>query len=349
MIPRTFCITLKETPLRTKGFLESAHKAGLKVEMFNGILGNRIGLVPKFPNELECPGKNIFITEGALGCALSHFILWNVLKHMPEEEFLILEDDAVIEPDFKEKFEGVYAKLPADWEMAYVGWIPNGNDTSVLTVEEGLSIRTPSATHAYLVKKSTLNQLYDSFLPLQSNVDLTIQDKVLPRIKYYVFDPPLITQRSYLNTTQSEWVSIVYDWKNDLYGQKQRILKELKLLEGWYMLERSGKEFWRWSKDKFTISAPKLVDSLQLVFSTPTNNNMLIFSGGKNLDFDLKTGDNTITIPVGEEEITGKVENAYVPSQVVPNNYDDRILGICLKRVIVNVGIMSIPVEVMDL
>ena len=348
-MPRTFCITLRETPLRTKGFLESANKAGLEVEMFNGVLGNRTGLVPKFPNELECNGKNILMTEGGMGCSFSHLLLWNILKYMPGEEFLILEDDAIIELDFKEKFAEVYAKLPNDWEMAYVGWVPNGNNTSVITVEKGLSIRLPGATHAYLIKKSIINKLCDSFFPLQSNIDLTIQDRVLPHVKYYVFDPSIVTQRSYLNTTDPTWASMVYDWKSDLYGQKRQILRELKLKSGWHMTERAGNDYWRWSMDKFTISVPKLANSLQIVFSVPGNNNLLIFSGEKTLDFELKEGDSNITIPVGENDITGKLETTYVPSQVISNNYDNRCLGICLKRVIVNIGITSIPIEIIDL
>ena len=71
-IPRTFCVTLKETPIRTRMFMEMADQIGLKVEPFYGILGNRLGLVSKLSNKLETENDTVKITEGGIGCNLSH-------------------------------------------------------------------------------------------------------------------------------------------------------------------------------------------------------------------------------------------------------------------------------------
>jgi hypothetical protein len=43
-IPRTFCITLKETHTRTREFLEEAKKHELDVELFYGVFGEKTGL-----------------------------------------------------------------------------------------------------------------------------------------------------------------------------------------------------------------------------------------------------------------------------------------------------------------
>jgi len=349
-VPRTFCITLKETPLRTRSFLESATQTGIKAELFYGVFGNKLGVIPKYPNVLETANSEIFMTEGAIGCNLSHFILWNVLKYLPEDEFFIVEDDAEFGEDFKNKFHTVYSKLPSNWEFVYVGWLPYGNDAFPMKVDEGISIRIPSATHAYLVKKSVLDRLQSCILPLQSNIDLTLINKVLPNINYYVFDPSLVNQKSYDNISNSTWTSLVYDWKNDFYNCKQKLLGEVSLGCGWYFGERNESEVWRWSQEKFIINVPKSIDSLSLLCSVPYNNEVIITIGDHEEKMGLKAGTNVLEIFTrGEVQISGTVVNPFVPSKQSEDNNDHRILGICMKKFVIKMGVISIPIELLDL
>lgn len=349
-LPRTFCVTLKETPLRKKAFQESAKKAGIEATMFDGILGTRMGLIAKFPNTIECPGGNVMLNEGALGCNMSHFILWHVLKYLPDEEFLIFEDDALIEPDFKEKFFPIYEKLPIDWQMAYVGWIPYGKDIPPLAIEDGISIRIPSATHAYLVKKSILNELCDALLPIQSPLDLTLIRRVLPRIKYYVFDPSIVEQRSFLNVNDPVWLSLTYDWKNDHYGAKSTMLKDLALKSGWHPLENNDKEKWIWSQNEFSITLPKNIDAVTLDCSTPIPNAVFMDRGTEKRKLPLVVGNNLITVATsGVEELRASMDERFIPSQRDTQSKDSRTLGICLKNITLHVGAQTIAVDIADL
>ena len=181
MIPRSFCITLKETPLRTKGFFEMINDR-IQVEPFYGIMGPRMGLVPKLPNEIECPGRNIYLNEKAIGCNMSHFLLWHAMKYMPEDEFMVFEDDAFLGDDFLTKFTSLYERLPKDWQMVFVGWIPTGHPPQP-RLDDGMSLLLPSGTHAYMVKKTIFNDLCDCMMPFQSNIDLTIVSRLLPKIR----------------------------------------------------------------------------------------------------------------------------------------------------------------------
>lgn len=346
-IPRTFCVTLKETPLRTKGFTEISHAAGLEFTPFYGVLGSRLGLTPKFPNEIEAPGQDIFMNEGALGCNLSHFLLWNMLKHQPENEFLVFEDDAVFDPDFKDVFQKVYDRLPSDWQIAYVGWVPYGKDGPPMVIEEGISIRTPSATHAYLVRKNVLEELCNIMLPFQSNIDLTIIQRLLPRIRYYVFEPSLVGQRSYLNTKNSVWTSLVYDWQHDLYGCRKQLLSELRLEDGWYALEKDDKSAWRWSKDTFEFQVPVNVDSITLECSTPIENKLVCLAGEVQSEFDLKAGGNKLSIQTGgASSLKGRLTTQFVPANHEEGSTDTRVLGICLRNVTLDMGAITLPLGI---
>lgn len=348
--PRTFCITLKETPLRTKYFLESAKKAGIDVEFFHGVFGSRLKLTPRQPNELECPGQNIFMTDGAVGCYLSHFILWNILLYLPDEEFLILEDDAVFIDGFKDKFQLLYSRLPTNWGMVYVGWLPYGDNVKQLVVDEGISIRQPSATHGYLIKKSILKMACDAIQPCSSPIDLTILSKLLPCIEYYLFDPPLITQRSFENRTDPIWNSLVYDWKTDVYGNKKTMLKSFSLSSGWHDVEHSDTEQWRWSKDAFNITIPLNIVSITLICSTPIKNVLNVFQGETPLSFELNIGDNTINIPSnGYTKLDCQVQIPFIPVSCDENSKDERQLGICLKKTILHTGTFDLEINLTDL
>ncbi len=60
-------------------------------------------------------------TAGSLGSAMSHLTLWKttVETGMP---ITVVEDDAVLAPDFAEASEQVLASLPEDWAIVLWGW-----------------------------------------------------------------------------------------------------------------------------------------------------------------------------------------------------------------------------------
>ena len=352
-IPRTFCISLKETPLRTNSFLELAKKAGLDVDIFHGLLGFKAGLHPKLTNELECPGRNIFLNDGAVGCNLSHLMLWNALKHMPEDEFLVFEDDAMISEDFSEKFLRLYERVPDDWQFIYVGWLPYGKDNVSIPVENGISIRKPAATHAYLVRKSSLDVLCEGLLPIQSNIDLTIIDKCLPKLRYYVFDPSIVSQKTYGNIKDPIWTSLIYDWKSDLYGYKRRMFRELNLGDGWYNLENNSdmpRKYWCWSHETFSIQLPTCIEKISLLCSTPIPNKLFITRKDIRTDHPLVPGDNEIQISTEcAPYIVGTVNNPFVPKNHDANSMDDRSLGICLRAIVLDIGQTQINMDISEL
>ena len=62
-----------------------------------------------------------------MGCALSHLALWWQLANEKEDvdNYLILEDDARLAPDWRARWEKIYAHdcMPADWDVVYLGGI----------------------------------------------------------------------------------------------------------------------------------------------------------------------------------------------------------------------------------
>ena len=162
-VPRTFCLTLRETPKRKEEAQKYFSELGWKIEFFDGIHGETFGLKSTIPNYDILSGREYFITQGAVGCLLSHLTLWNILQHLPEEEFLILEDDIKLSDDFFERYKKFRAELPSDWQMAYLGYlIPATHKEDVTHISENVIICRPFCTHAYMVKKSALKILIET-------------------------------------------------------------------------------------------------------------------------------------------------------------------------------------------
>jgi hypothetical protein len=165
-----------------------------------------------------------------------------------------------------------------------------------------------------------------------------------------VFDPSIIGQKSYANTSDATWASLVYDWKNDLYNCKKKIMREISLGDGWHLSERNETETWRWSKEKFTINAPKSIDSLSIGCSVPVNTEIIITVGNHEDKLPLKIGMNDISVTTfGETLVSGVVVNPFVPAEQSPSTDDPRTLGICLKKLAMKMGTTTIPVEFSDL
>lgn len=347
---KSFVISIKESPLRTKYIMDHCKSNGLQPKLFDAINGQKLGLLPEFNNKLEFPDHNVKISYGGVGCALSHYTLWNLLKYLPDEEFFIMEDDCIFCPDFAKKFEEFYTKLPANWEMAYVGWIKYGKDIEPIHITEGVSVRIPSATHAYLVKKSALSKLIEALHPISSPIDLHIIEKALPELTYYVSEPSLIEQKSYMNFKDFDWLSSGYNWELDLYGVKRKLSREYGFSEGWYDLEREDRIWWRWSKPIFQLTVPAN-KKFVLKCNSGIENKLTLRSDGKIIDeYIIIPGENDIEVDTNGIDVVsstngllleGKLDFPFIPSKKDSKSNDTRELGIALTNIIISVNTMT--------
>jgi GR25 family glycosyltransferase involved in LPS biosynthesis len=346
---KTFVITL---PSRKEYIQEECSKHNLEIEIFDAIIGKSLGLIPIKYNKLEFPQLDVKMSLGSVGCALSHYLLWNLLKYLPNEEFLILEDDCIFCENFSSKFKSIYSSLPSDWEMAYVGWIKYGYDITPVHVNEGLSIRIPSATHAYMIKKSAIPILINSLHPLSSPIDLHIINNALKKLKYYVFDPSLIEQNSYMNHSNFNWVSSCYDWEIDNHNLKKILCNSFKFVDGWYNIESNQADYWKWSRKEFQFICPP-THELLMEFSSVIENKLILKWDNKTYQIDVTPGTNKIVLNIFNQASTlieGILECTYTPCNFNLQSTDNRELGICLSKIDMCLNnITTIPINIREL
>jgi len=217
-LPKIFCLTLKDTPKRREYAEQHFKQHGLDVEFFDGINGAKFGLRTVIPfmddllshNPSWKPGDSppYYITQGHIGCILSHYMLWKTLSYFPDDEFLIFEDDVVLCDSFKEKLIDYKSRLPNDWQYVFVGHccIPDESCSHKHADNIYTTLHPPLCTHAYMIKKESTKLLIETNSVAWAHIDVQIQKRTLwdNKLKYYVFLPPLADQMSLLKQTSTD-------------------------------------------------------------------------------------------------------------------------------------------------
>tara|TARA_B110001469_G_C9644191_1_gene324915 strand:+ start:3203 stop:3952 length:750 start_codon:yes stop_codon:yes gene_type:complete len=109
--------------------------------------------------------------NGSIACFISHCSLWKKLKNEPGEVFLILEDDCMVLPNFKNNLNNVYNDIPTDWDMIWLGHNKLKGEyinKNILVPQNNPGVGYNAQHHCYLIKKSSINKLLGILLPINS-------------------------------------------------------------------------------------------------------------------------------------------------------------------------------------
>ena len=112
-------INLKRSTDRKEAFEKNNSKYINKYNYFEAIDGNDLDI-----NKLDLnvyDKKASGYTKGALGCALSHYNLWQKCC-ISNKPFLILEDDVILNKDFADHFRTVFKMLPENWDILLLSY-----------------------------------------------------------------------------------------------------------------------------------------------------------------------------------------------------------------------------------
>lgn len=180
-----FCITLERRPDRWRRFQDQSGIDRLNVKRFLGVDGQKIDI--KNDDRISLFTKRNILSKsrrsheeldsaGGVGCALSHIAIWQWMVDNNQEVCLILEDDAIIPPDFVEKVNGCINESkvlqdPKKWDMWLLGGtvqdltqIPN--ETKVARVGTFFSF------YSYVMTLHGAKRLLKSVYPIQGHIDV---------------------------------------------------------------------------------------------------------------------------------------------------------------------------------
>lgn len=199
--PKTFCITLDATPDRW-GLAEQHFKEhDLVVDKVSGIHAEQMGLRTVHPYEIDHPGSGYIIPIKHVGLCLSHIMVWQICKRLPDSEFLILEDDCRFIPSWREYLRGAKEYLPVDWDMLLVGSCNCGRATggpNKRHIGKNLyQVKWPMCTHAYIVNQRGIQKLLETQTKIWAPIDLSLIFLSYPQMSgVYTILPRLANQHN---------------------------------------------------------------------------------------------------------------------------------------------------------
>ena len=196
--------------------------------------------------------NDFFWKKAVMGCALSHLKTWNMLISEPPEikSFLIMEDDARLDPGWRDAWNTAYKSLPADWDCVYLGGVlPPNRQGFVNTLERvGPSLakvlpnkffgqNEPTSyfhfcAYAYVLSRQGAQKILQSILDRDgywTSADHMICNRV-DKMNLYVLDP-LVAGASQDNdpsyqSAQFNDFSRVDNFDSDLWNNDERFSVE---------------------------------------------------------------------------------------------------------------------------
>ena len=245
-----YVINLDRRSDRLKNFI--AYHPSLKggVRRIPAFDGKKLKLTPSLTRMFK--PNDFFWKKAVMGCALSHMRVWANLISEPSEiqSYLILEDDARLDPKWIDAWKVAYPHLPDDWDCVYLGGIlPPNRPGFVNTLERvgpGLARVTPNqhfgqpkptryfhfCAYAYVLSRAGAAKILESILDHDgywTSADHMICNPV-DKINLYVVDPMVagasqdndpIYQKAEFNN-----FSRIDNFDSDLWNNDERFTSE---------------------------------------------------------------------------------------------------------------------------
>jgi len=241
-----FVINLKKDSDRRRKISQQLDSLGVVFSFFEGVNGRELKdeeLLSAYKPKRSIDKSKRLLTQGEIGCALSHFNIYQKMLDENIDRAIVLEDDAVIGKNFLEAID-VVAHLPCNWEIFLLGYSSSreipcnfkldlvGNST-VFNV--GISPKSRGCLHGYVISKSGAERMLSYKDSLYQPIDMYTADYRM--INSYVIYPRVVYQNKDLES------SIGYEWesKQGPKWKQQQVVKTIRKLNNRRRSKRNKK------------------------------------------------------------------------------------------------------------
>jgi len=200
IVDKVYVINLEKDKERLRSISSQLKEQHIEFERFNGIDGSTIEEDPRITElcNKACP-------NGIKGCALSHKTIWESMIENKYEHLLILEDDAILNSNMDVELQLLWANVPNDFDILYLGSTFYCGDTSIYNkivssfgghklenVSDGiLKTQGCGGLYGYIVSLKGAKELVKD--PIPFHVDDFIGDQIKEKhLNSYAFHPVLV-------------------------------------------------------------------------------------------------------------------------------------------------------------
>ena len=193
VIPRTFLLTVKASQEKCNETMAHLQRRGIPAELFFAFDKFTWACIPDYTFDINKRGERIGWWQTVV--CLSHYMLWKVMLHLPDDSFWALEDDVEFIDDWRQQYTIAMKHLPEDWDVVFLGsccaqsqrkWCKGGNL---------YEIHYPMCNHAMMYRKKALPVLLDIHQKIWAPLDISMKYNSLPKLRAYTILPRLANQR----------------------------------------------------------------------------------------------------------------------------------------------------------
>ena len=167
-----YALSLPEKPERRLAAQNHFNDMGLGgVTFLTSIHGEKFGLKTIFPYAVDDKSGKFFCGHHETGIFLSHYIAWQIaaLGHGP---VMILEDDAKLEPGWKESTDNALMHAPLDTDFLFVGHCGAAGAPQRHVAGNLWEVKYPSCFHCYIIWPEAARFLMENMRKMFGPVDL---------------------------------------------------------------------------------------------------------------------------------------------------------------------------------
>lgn len=194
MLPNVLCITLRETPDKTRLLQGHLRHRGIEHRLIRGINANKWGLVTTNQYHMDGPERATTIDPKHVGLHLSHYVAWSMQELNGWHEMTVLEDDCRFDRDWQQRYRAARKLLPRDWDILLLGSAHTQHRNKQQVAGDIWECWWPLTTHAYIVNEKALPILMATQEYAWAPIDISLTHRTYPRLRVYSILPRLAYQ-----------------------------------------------------------------------------------------------------------------------------------------------------------
>lgn len=197
---KTFIISLRRTPHRSKILQQQLQKQNINFELFEAVDGMSLDLSQykkRIKDRFLKIRRGFGLTRGEIGCFLSHYTLWEWMLKQQIPYILILEDDVRIEINLLNVLNQL---VKTEWYWEVINLMPAWNtklvDRCLFSLDSNhnlvrFSSYTGGGTVSYLISLEGAKKLLKFCFYLREPIDNLYEKWWLNKVKFYSINPPI--------------------------------------------------------------------------------------------------------------------------------------------------------------
>lgn len=204
--PPLYCLTLAEEPHKQAIVEQHLGSLGLAATFVPAFYGLTLGLEATTPFAVNPDGTRQYLHINAIGCFLSHLAALRLAIASGSDTFIVLEDDALLCPDFGNCLARLLAAVPTGTDILNLELFDTDRAKPGSPVNDFCRrVYWPFGSAAIWWRREAALLALQRLHPISLPYDIGLMNLVYPFSHLVVADPPLVKQRSVIG----EWPSAV--------------------------------------------------------------------------------------------------------------------------------------------